>query len=248
MNIFNLKNKTALVTGSSRGIGKAIAMLLGEAGAKVWFHASRESAKLDSAISEAKEKGIDCEKVAADISTVDGVESLIASTKNIDILVLNASVQAYVSIETFNAEEFEREYNTNVRSTFQLIQAYLPEMKEKKFGRIITIGSVNQWKQSPGLTIYASTKSAVVNLTQNLARSCAPYGITVNNVAPGVINTDRNEEVLSNPDTVKAILSKIPAGRIGIAEDIAGTVLLLASDAGSYITGTDIPVAGGMQL
>ena len=246
--LFNLKGRTALVTGSSRGIGRAIAMLLGEAGAQIRFHASKPSARLDDTLAEAKGKGIDCDSVAADLSTPEGIETIVQTVRETDILILNASVQAYQTLTEFDPEEFAREFNTNVRSSFALVKAFLPGMAKRGFGRIITIGSVNQWKQSPRLCIYASTKSAQVNMIMNCARSYAKFGVTANNIAPGVIATDRNKAALDDPAMAEMIMKQIPAARFGTAEDCAGLALLLCSEAGSYITGADIPVAGGMQL
>ena len=246
--LFNLKGRTALVTGSSRGIGRAIAMLLGEAGAQIRFHASKPSARLDDTLAEAKGKGIDCDSVAADLSTPEGIETIVQTVRETDILILNASVQAYQTLTEFDPEEFAREFNTNVRSSFALVNAFLPGMAKRGFGRIITIGSVNQWKQSPRLCIYASTKSAQVNMIMNCARSYAKFGVTANNIAPGVIATDRNKAALDDPAMAEMIMKQIPAARFGTAEDCAGLALLLCSEAGSYITGADIPVAGGMQL
>ena len=118
----------------------------------------------------------------------------------------------------------------------------------RRRGRVVALGSVNQWRQSPRLPIYAATKSAISNLIQNCARKYAADGITFNTIAPGVIATDRNTEALADQEIVEKLLTVIPAKRFGLAEDCAGIALLLASDAGSYITGCDIPVAGGMQL
>lgn len=246
--LFSLKGRTALVTGSSRGIGRAIAMLLGEAGAYIHFHASKPSARLDETLAGAKSKGIDCDSVTADLSSQEGIDTIVQIIKNADILILNASVQAYQTLAEFDPEEFTREFNTNVRSSFSLVKAFLPGMAQRGFGRIITVGSVNQWKQSPRLCIYASTKSAQVNMIMNCARSYAKFGITANNIAPGVIATDRNKAALEDPAMAEMIMKQIPAARFGTAEDCAGLALLLCSDAGSYITGADIPVAGGMQL
>ena len=141
-----------------------------------------------------------------------------------------------------------REFNTNVRASFALVQAFLPGMRERRFGRIVSIGSVNQRKPSPRLGIYAATKAAQANLILNCARSSAEFGVTANNVAPGVIATDRNAGTLADPVAARKILEQIPLRRFGTPEDCAGIVLLLCSEAGSYITGADIPVAGGMQL
>lgn len=246
--LFNLHGKRALVTGSSRGIGYAAAMTLAEAGAHVIFHASKPSEKLDEALAEARKKGFSCEAVDADISTAEGLKKLISAVGNADILVLNASIQTYMTVEEFDEQEFDREYHTNVKASFELVKAFLPGMRERSFGRIIALGSVNQYRPSPRLCLYAGTKAAQANLILGLARNNAKFGITANNVAPGVIATDRNSAVLSDAKTAENIRKLIPAGRFGTAEDCAGLILLLASDAGSYITGEDITVDGGMHL
>ena len=245
---FSLSGKKALVTGSSRGIGRSIAMLLGEAGAEVWFHASCPSAVLDSTIAEASRRNIACRSVTADLSALEGVGQLVHAVRECDILILNASVQSYRTLDDFDPEEFAREFNTNVRASFALVRAFLPGLRNRGFGRIVTIGSVNQWKQSPRLSIYAATKSAQANMIMNCARTSAEFGVTANNIAPGVIATDRNREALGDPAAAQKILEQIPARRFGTPDDCAGIVLLLCSEAGSYITGADIPVAGGMQL
>ena len=245
---FRLDGKRSLVTGSSRGIGKAIAMALGEAGAEVIFHGSQPGEKLAASLEEAKKKKIQCRSVTGDLSDPEQVQHLISPVGEIDILVLNASVQKYQRVPEFNMKEFETEFRVNVGSAFLLIQGFLPGMLQKKWGRVISLGSVNQWKQSPRLAVYAATKSALCNLIQNCAREYGKDGITFNNIAPGVIATDRNQAVLSDPQQSAEILKLIPAGRFGQAEDMAGLALLLCSEAGSYLTGSDIPVAGGRQL
>lgn len=246
--LFNLQGKRALVTGSSRGIGRAAAMTLAEAGSHVIFHASKPSENLDGALAEARKKGFSGETVDADISIAAGLKKLIAAAGNVDILVLNASVQTYMTVEEFDAEEFDREYRTNVKSSFELVKAFLPGMRERRFGRIIALGSVNQYRPAPRLCLYAGTKAAQANLILGLARANAKFGITANNVAPGVIATDRNSEALADTEAAENIRKLIPAGRFGTAEDCAGLILLLASDAGSYINGEDITIDGGMHL
>ncbi|MFA6931615.1 MAG: SDR family oxidoreductase [Lentisphaeria bacterium] len=246
--LFDLQGKRALVTGSSRGIGYAAAMTLAGAGAHVIFHASKPARKLDEALTEARKKGFSGETVDADISTSEGLKKLISTVGSTDILVLNASIQTYMTVEEFDADEFEREYRTNVKSSFKLVKAFLPGMRERRFGRIIALGSVNQYRPSPRLCLYAGTKAAQANLILGLARTYAKFGVTANNIAPGVIATDRNSAVLSDSETAEEIRKLIPAGRFGTAEDCAGLILLLASDAGSYITGEDITVDGGMHL
>ncbi len=245
---FDLHGKKALVTGSSRGIGRRIAMALAEAGAEVIVHGSRPGEILEKTAADIRDAGGKAVTVAADLSSEQGMRDLIESCGEVDILVLNASVQSYQLIEDFDAEEFRRQYEVNVRASFELIKAALPGMKKKNWGRILSIGSVNQCKPSPRLAVYSSTKAALMNLILNCARQYSRYGITANNIAPGVILTDRNEAVLKDENFSNELLKTIPAGRFGTVDDCAGIALLLCSDAGAYITGADIPVAGGMDL
>lgn len=248
MKAFDLKGRTALVTGSSRGIGKAIALALGKAGAKLYFHGVRESEAMTGTLNEAKLLGIDHEVIYADISKNDGVEALIKGAKNVDIAFLNASIQYYGHIEDFNDGEFEQMVNTNIRSSFKLVKAFASGMAKRNWGRIIIIGSVNQAHPAPRLAIYASTKAACRALALTAAKEYAACGVTVNTISPGVIETDRNVKVLSDQEFRKNLKSQIPAGRFGTTEDCTGAALLLASDAGSYITGIDITIDGGLTL
>lgn len=241
--MFSLAGRTALVTGSSRGIGRAIAEAFAKAGAKVLVHGSKESAALREAAAACG--GV---AVAGDLGSSAGVEALIAAVPPLDILVLNASVQDYVTLEEYNEAEFLREFQTNVGSAFRLVQAFAPGMCERHWGRVVAVGSVNQFRPSPRLTVYSATKAALQSLVLNAAKSYAPFGVTVNNLVPGVILTDRNAEALKDDAYRAKILGLIPAGNFGRPEDCAGAALLLASDAGRYITGIELPVTGGMHL
>ena len=245
---FRLDGRRALVTGSSRGIGRAIAFALGQAGAQVVFHGSHPSPKLTDAFETARKEGIDAENATGDLSDPAAVTALAKSVGAVDILVLNASVQKYQSIDRFEPDEFTKQFQVNVAASLQLIEAALPAMKEKKWGRILAIGSVNQFRPAARLPVYSATKAALENIVRNAARSYGPFGITVNTLAPGVIATDRNAETLSHADTVETLLQGIPVGRFGQAQDCAGMALLLCSEAGSYVTGANIPVTGGMHL
>ncbi len=245
--MFDLSGRTALVTGSSRGIGRAIAETFSRAGARVLVHGCRESDVLREAACACG--GI---PVAGDLTDSAGVEALIEQVRNavpaLDILVLNASVQRYVTLDEFDEAEFLREFQANVGAAFRLVQAFAPAMCERKHGRIIIVGSVNQFRPSPRLTVYSATKAALVSLTVNAAKSYAPHGVTVNNLVPGVILTDRNAEALKSDSYRGMILGQIPAGVFGEPGDCAGAALLLASEAGRYITGIELPVTGGMHL
>ena len=245
--MFDLSGRTALVTGSSRGIGRAIAEAFAGAGAKVLVHGSRESAALTDAA-----KACGGIPVVGDLSGAGGVEALIGSCRaaasRVDILVLNASVQRYVTLEEFNEAEFLREFQVNVAASFRLVQAFAPAMCERRWGRIVAVGSVNQFRPSPRLTVYSATKAALKSLVVNAAKSYAPFGVTVNDLVPGVIMTDRNVEPLKDEAYRNKILESVPAGFFGEPRDCAGAALLLASEAGRYITGIELPVTGGMHL
>lgn len=242
--MFDLTGRTALVTGSTQGIGFAIAKTLAEHGAKVFVHGVTSMKKCEMA----SEKIENSTPVIANLSESGCAERLYEQTGDIDILVLNASIQIRSEFESITDEDFAEQFNTNVRSSIQLVKKYVTHMKECRFGRIVMIGSINQYKQNPQLMVYAATKSAQMNFVQTMARELAGFGITVNNIAPGVIITPRNEEALSNEEYRKKVFSKIPLGYAGIPDDIAPTALLLCSDEGRYITGNDVIIDGGMHL
>lgn len=250
--MFSLRGKTALVTGSSRGIGRAIARALAAAGADVVIHGSHDDEVLRGTAAEITAAGGKAHACAADLGDEAAVRRLAkesaAFTGKLDILVLNASVQCYQTIEDFTPEELSRQAAVNLQSSFMLIQAVLPGMKERHWGRLLAIGSVNQWKPSAKLAIYAAGKCALSNLMMNCAKQYAACGITANNLAPGVITTDRNREALKDEAYKQKILDMIPAARFGTPEECAGLALLLCSDMGAYLTGADIPVTGGMHM
>ena len=242
--MFDLTGKSALVTGSTQGIGFEIASLLAKQGAKVYVHGVSSMEKCVNA-SKKIPKSV---PVRADLLRIYDIDSLYETTGDIDILVLNASIQYKREWNKFSVEEYDNQMNCNVKSSYFLIKKYTEGMKNKGWGRIVTIGSVNQYNQHPQLSIYGISKAAQMKMTENFASLLAPYGITVNNVSPGTIDTPRNEEALKDTAFKKKVLESIPCGYIGKPEDIAPAVLLLCSDEGRYITGTDIKADGGMSL
>ena len=244
---FRLDGRRALVTGSSRGIGRSIALALAQAGAEVVYHGTAPSQKLADAVAEARADGAKATSVTADLADPAAVERL-AEVGAVDILVLNASVQKYQSIELFEPEEFTRQFQVNVAASLKLIEAFLPAMRERGWGRVLVIGSVNHFRPAARLITYSATKSALDNVIRNAAVSHSRYGITFNTLSPGVIATDRNAAALADPEKVRMLLAGIPAGHFGQADDCAGAALLLCSDAGAYITGANLPVTGGMHL
>ncbi len=244
-----LKGKIAFVTGSSRGIGRAAALELARAGSSVIFHGTAPSAALDSAAAEA---GTDSLKLTADFSDLQAVELLaekLIKEQNVpEILVLNASVQSYTGLGNFDAAEYLRMFNTNVESSCILLHRLLPEMRKKMWGRVIFVGSVNGTKPASRLALYGSTKAALMNIAQTAAVENAPFNITVNTILPGVIETDRNAKALSDPEFAAMLKEKVPMHRFGTAQECGELIAFLASESASYITGAEIPIAGGLQL
>jgi glucose 1-dehydrogenase len=231
--MFDLAGRRALVTGSARGIGRAIAQALAAHGAQVVVHGSRPREGVDAAV---------------DLSAPDAADRLHAMTGNVDILVLNASVQIKRPWAGITAEEFDLQMHTNCLASFLLMQRYVPAMQAKGWGRILTVGSVQEAKPHPEMVAYAASKAAQRMLALSLAPQLAPYGITVNNLAPGVIDTDRNAAALADPAYLEKLIHTIPAGFVGQPQDCAGLALLLCSEAGRYITGQSIYVDGGKCL
>ena len=242
--MFDLTGKKALVTGATQGIGLAIARVLGERGATVYVNGASSLEKCRAA-AETVPNGV---PVQADLIDPQGADRLFEQTGPVDILVLNASVQFRTQWDAIEGEELEKQLQLNFKTSLRLMQLHSAHMKEQRWGRIVTVGSVQQYKPHPDMAVYAATKAAQMNLVQNLAAQLAPYGITVNNMAPGVIATPRNEAALADPEYAPKVYAKIPAGYAGTAEDCAGGVLLLCSEEGRYITGIDLIIDGGMHL
>lgn len=243
--MFELKGKRALITGSTQGIGKAIAACLSRQGAAVIIHGGTSAEKCRRA---AGEMPYPAETALADLSRQDCAETLYRQTGDVDILVLNASVQYRRRWEEITPEEFDTQICTNLKASLALIQKYVPYMKSRRWGRIVTVGSVQQYRPHRDMAVYAASKCAQMSLAENLGAQLAPFGITVNNLCPGVIATPRNDAALRDEAYAAGVLAGIPAGYAGTAEDCAAAALLLCSEEGRYIIGTDLIVDGGMHL
>ena len=245
----DLNGRSALVTGSSRGIGRAVGLRLASAGCRVCFHGSRESGMLASAAASA---GGGAETVVADILDPEAVAALAVSLRERgaapDILVINASVQSYMGVENFSGGEFQRMFRANVESSCILLRELLPPMRERRWGRVVFIGSINGIRPAPRLAVYAAAKAALMNIARTAAKENASFGITVNTILPGVIETDRNAEALKDEAFAAGLRAEIPMHRFGTVRDCAAAVAFLASPDAGYITGAEIPVSGGWQL
>ena len=250
--MFDLKGKTALVTGSGQGIGRAIALLLAKQGARVIVNWCSNDAVAQHTLDGIKEVGGEYLTWKYDLSSAtikeDWEQFARENNLAVDILVLNASVQYRNAWENITNEEFDKQMHVNVRASLALIQACVPAMRERKWGRIVTVGSVQQHRPNTAMAVYAATKAAQNNLVMTLCGQLAGDGITINNIAPGAIETVRNEKALSDAAYREKIEKSIPVGFVGQPGDIAPTVLLLCSNEGRYITGADIPIDGGMSI
>lgn len=242
--MFDLSGKTALVTGSTQGIGFEIAKSLSGRGAKVFVSGAESMKKCETACKQIPNSA----PVQANLLDEKDIDRLYEQTGDVDILVLNASIQYKKLWDKFSIEEYDIQMNCNVKSSYLLMMKYSKAMKEKGWGRIVTIGSVNQYNQHPELSLYGVTKAAQYKLVQNIAPYLAPFGVTVNNVAPGAVNTPRNEDALKDEKFRKNVERNIPVGYIAEPKDIIPAVLLLCSEEGRYITGTEIIIDGGMSL
>lgn len=249
---FQLTGRRALVTGSSRGIGRAILLALAEAGADVVIHSEGDTEHAAEAAAEAAKFGGRVVTVVADLSdmaAVEGLPGLVRSRLGApEILVLNASVQARVPWREITSASAQRQLDVNFLASLRLIQLFEPEMTARNWGRILAIGSVQQHRPHPDMLAYAASKCAQFSVVRGLAPQLAPAGITVNNLSPGVILTDRNTEALSDTTYAAQLRRKIPLGRFGNTTDCAALALLLCSEAGSYITGQNFLVDGGLSL
>jgi 3-oxoacyl-[acyl-carrier protein] reductase len=252
-----LQNKTALVTGASRGIGRATASALAEAGAHVLVHYGRSVQEAESLVAEIRMKGGRADAISADLGTPDGASSLAKQVRSIigdrlDVLVLNAGISKAARIADHTIEDFDNLFATNVRGPFFLVQQLLPVLGESS--SIVVISSLGaryvvgrSGLDNPSILAYASTKGALETLVKNWAAILGPSGIRVNAVAPGVIDTDMSNFTKTEAGR-EAALGMQALKRLGKPEDVADVVAFMASDAARWITGASIPVDGGSKL
>ena len=245
-----LDGKTALVTGASRGIGRAIALCLAAEGARVAINYAgnvRAAEEVKTAIEAAGGTAILCQADIADSSAVEAmVANVVKEFGTIDILVNNAGITRDALLMRMKDEDFAKVLNTNLKGVFYCTKAVSKLMMKKRSGRIVNMASVVGLVGNAGQTNYAAAKAGVIGFSKSAARELASRGITVNVVAPGFIGTDMTAGL---PESVKEkMLTDIPLGRMGEAEDVANAVLFLASEQASYITGQVVNVDGGMVM
>ena len=244
----DLKNKVAIITGSRRGIGKAIALALAKAGANVVV----SDINLDDCnkvVEEIKAINGNALAVKADVSNPEDVSQMINLTTEkfgkVNILINNAGIYMQKSFTDVTEQDFDRILNINLKGVFLCSKAAVPEMIKQGKGKIINIASIAGQVGFANSSAYCASKGAIINITRELALELAQYKINVNAIGPGVIETDMTKNLLKNKATKEALLANIPLNRIGKPEDIANAALFLASDNSDYITGITLFVDGG---
>jgi 3-oxoacyl-[acyl-carrier protein] reductase len=245
-----LQEKVALVTGASRGIGRAIALELARQGAKVAVNYAGSEAKAYEVVEEIKKMGKEAVAIQADVSSAEAVERMVKTVLEqfgrIDILVNNAGITRDNLLMRMKEEEWDQVINTNLKGVFHCIKAVTRPMMKQRYGRIVNIASIVGVSGNPGQANYVAAKAGVIGLTKTAARELASRNITVNAVAPGFITTDMTGSL---SDELKAeMLKQIPLARFGEPEDVAKVVAFLVSDAASYMTGQTLHVDGGMVM
>jgi len=245
-----LSGKVALVTGASRGIGRAIAIELARQGAKVAVNYAGSEAKANEVVSEIIGMGGEAFAIQADVSKTESVENMVKEVLNrfdrVDILVNNAGVTRDNLIMRMKEEEWDEVINTNLKGVFNCTKAVTRPMMKQRSGRIINIASIVGVSGNAGQANYVAAKAGVIGLTKTTAKELASRNITVNAIAPGFITTDMTDKLTE--DVRVEMLKQIPLARFGEPKDIAGIVAFLATDAANYITGQTIHVDGGMVM
>lgn len=248
---FSLRGRVALVTGSTTGLGKAMAFALGSAGANVALNYAHNVERAEQTFAEFQSSGYHGQLFRASVTDEAEVEPLASDITNqlgpIDILVVNATpAQPQKPIEEYDWDFYQSMLDFFVKSPFLLTRAILPHMKRQRWGRIINIGSEVFQIGRPNFSAYVAAKGAQNGWTRSMSTELAPFGITVNMISPGWILVERHAS--DPPEQKAAYLATVPAGRWGVPDDLGGIVTLLASDAGSFISGQNICVNGGLTV
>ncbi len=244
----SLAGRVAVVTGASRGLGRAMAIELGAEGAKLAL-VGRDRAKLDETAAEAANAGAESAVFLADVTDEAQVRALEQGVKErfgqVDILINNAGMNIRKPLAEYTLDEWNTVLDTNLTSVFLVSRSFIPMMKGRGYGRIINLASMMSHVSLPGRTAYSASKAAMLGVTRALAQELADDGITVVAISPGPFATEINTALMENPELNKQFLSNIPLRRWGKADEIGKLALYLCSDAAGFITGSDIVIDGG---
>ncbi len=246
---FRIDGKVALVTGGARGLGRTMATALAQAGATIAIAARTLASCEEAAAGISAETGRDAKAFAADVTSAADVDRLVAAVEaelgSIDILVNNAGTNIRGPVEQFSEADWDTVVDTNLKGPFLCARAIGPRMVRRGWGRVVNMGSVLGAIALPGRAPYCSSKAGIINLTRVLALEWAGTGVTANAICPGAFGTELNRPLLDDPVKYKQFVSRIPMGRWGEVEELAGAVVFLASNASSYVTGSALFVDGG---
>ncbi len=250
--MISLENQVAVVTGGSRGIGAAASIILAKAGASILFTYMQNEGAAKEVQGEIEALGRKCITMRANVAKPKNAKKVIEKAMQkfgqVDILVNNAGIWTYGEMGKMSEEVWDETIQTNLNGTFYMINAVVPYMKKRHFGKIINISSTAGQRGEAFHSHYAASKGAIISLTKSLSTELGAYNINVNSVAPGWVDTDLSADVLRNQKHVEEVRRGIPIGRIPTADDIAGSILFLASDLSRHITGEILNVNGGSVL
>jgi gluconate 5-dehydrogenase len=247
--LFSVEGRLALITGSSQGIGFALARGLAEHGARVVLN-GRDPARIDAAVGKLRDAGISAHASVFDVTDAGAVaadvDRIEAEIGPVDILINNAGLQFRAPLEDFPEEQWERLFKTNVTGAFHAGKAVARHMIARRKGKIINIGSVQSELARPNIAPYTATKGAIRNLTRGMCADWARHGLQINAIAPGYFRTEMNQALVDNPEFSAWLEKRTPAGRWGDVPELVGAAVFLASDASSFVNGHTLYVDGGM--
>jgi len=247
-----LAGKVALVTGASRGIGRSVVELFAELGASVAVNYVRDVEAANEAVAKAKTRGIKAVALQGDVSTLEDGSRVVKETLEhfgrLDFLICNAGIWEGDAVESISEELWDRTIAINLKGTWTVCRAAVPVMKQQEFGRIVIVSSTAGQRGEAKVSNYAASKGGQISFTKSLAVELAPFGINVNCVAPGWVETDMNDGVFSDKARLESILQTIPLRKIGQPDELAAPIVFLCSKWASYITGEVLNVNGGSVL